>query len=264
MSLFLDFGFAWIATFCMVVLLFKYFSRKLSQNISKYKKLNKILKKTHIPLGVLLIVVGLIHGMNSSVRVFSFNVGTILWIFTILLGINFVLRSKINKFKSWIIVHRWLSVATVGLLIWHIISVGGIKVFSILFPPKEVNNSQEEDFYNVNNNNSISTPSQTYFNNNVILNDGTYKGSAYGYRGTITVSVSVENGKVANIEVISIQDDRNFYSMAERSVIPNIITKQSLKVDTVSGATYSSKGIINAVNNALSEAVISGELPSSM
>jgi len=260
MQLYIDLGLAWVSVFCMVILLMKYFSRKLYQSTKKFSNLNRILKKIHIPLGILLITTGFIHGMTSSVSVFSFNVGTLLWIFTILLGISFVLKSKLNKIKPWIIIHRWLSLATVGILIWHIISVGGIRVLNLIFPPKETtDNSNKQDFYNTSN---TTIPGQTYFNNDVILNDGTYTGSAYGYRGNITVSVTVKDNKVTAIEIKSIQDDLGYYSIAKNTIIPNIMKKQSLNVDTVSGATYSSKGIINAVINALSKAVVSGSLPS--
>ena len=44
------------------------------------------------------------------------------------------------------------------------------------------------------------------------------------------------------------------------AVIDSVINSQSLDVDTVYGATYSSAGIINAVKNALENAVINGEL----
>lgn len=44
-----------------------------------------------------------------------------------------------------------------------------------------------------------------------------------------------------------------------KDIINTILNKQSLEVDAVTGATYSSKGIINAVSDALSKAVVSGE-----
>jgi uncharacterized protein with FMN-binding domain len=43
-------------------------------------------------------------------------------------------------------------------------------------------------------------------------------------------------------------------SRAQKKVPQEIVSAQSLQVDTVSSATYSSKGIINAVNNALTQA----------
>lgn len=85
--------------------------------------------------------------------------------------------------------------------------------------------------------------------------DGTYTGSGIGFKGRTTkVSVTVVNGKISNIETLSYGDDRKWYERASSSVIPKIISNQSTSVDTVSGATYSSKGIMSAVENALSQA----------
>lgn len=81
--------------------------------------------------------------------------------------------------------------------------------------------------------------------------DGTYSGSGTGFRGTTNVSVTVENGKITDIEIVSYQDDMQFFSRAESSVISEIISKQSTDVSTVSGATFSSNGIIEAVSDAL-------------
>lgn len=83
--------------------------------------------------------------------------------------------------------------------------------------------------------------------------DGTYEGSATGYSGKMTVSVTIADGKISAIEIVSTGDDEE-YLIDARDVIPEIIEKQSLDVDTVSGATHSSKGIIRAVGNALENA----------
>jgi len=85
--------------------------------------------------------------------------------------------------------------------------------------------------------------------------DGTYAGSGTGFKGRTTkVSVTVANGKITNIETLSYGDDRSYFERALSSVTKSIISKQSTSVDTVSGATYSSKGIMSAVANALTQA----------
>lgn len=83
------------------------------------------------------------------------------------------------------------------------------------------------------------------------IKDGTYEGQANGYRGLVKVSVTVKDHKITAIKVLSNSDDAAFFNRASTGVIKNILAKQSLKVDTVSGATYSSNGIIKAVKNAL-------------
>ena len=83
--------------------------------------------------------------------------------------------------------------------------------------------------------------------------DGTYEGSGTGFHGgTTSVSVTVENGNITDVEVLSYQDDRPYFERAESSVISQIIETQSSDVDAVSGATYSSRGIMSAVADALS------------
>ena len=81
--------------------------------------------------------------------------------------------------------------------------------------------------------------------------DGIYEGEGTGFRGTTNVSVTVENGKIVDITVISYEDDERFFVRAEDEVINEIINTQSLDVSCVSGATFSSNGILEAVANAL-------------
>ena len=83
------------------------------------------------------------------------------------------------------------------------------------------------------------------------LADGTYTGSGSGFRGETTVSVVVKNGSIVSIEVTDYSDDQQFFSRAETTVINEIIAGQTPDVDAVSGATYSSNGIMEAVANAL-------------
>ena len=85
--------------------------------------------------------------------------------------------------------------------------------------------------------------------------DGTYKGVGQGYRGETEVKVVVENGNISSITIESYKDDTQFFNKAKNTIINEIIDSQSTNVKTVSGATYSSKGIIDAVSNALNNMV---------
>lgn len=84
--------------------------------------------------------------------------------------------------------------------------------------------------------------------------DGTYTGSAQGFGGYITVSVTIAEGKITDISIVSAPGETPSYLASARSVISAMLSAQSPNVDTVSGATYSSTGIINAVKTALSQA----------
>ncbi len=85
----------------------------------------------------------------------------------------------------------------------------------------------------------------------ITVSDGTYTGKGTGFRGETEVSVTVESGKIADITVLSYQDDERYFSRASDSMIEAILNNQSLRVNTVSGATFSSNGILEAVADAL-------------
>ncbi|MCF0237916.1 MAG: FMN-binding protein, partial [Sphaerochaetaceae bacterium] len=81
--------------------------------------------------------------------------------------------------------------------------------------------------------------------------DGVYSGTGTGYRGSINVEVEVEGGKITSISIVSSREDRQFLNRAKDTVINNIIKTQSNEVSAISGATFSSNGIIEAVSDAL-------------
>ena len=89
--------------------------------------------------------------------------------------------------------------------------------------------------------------------------DGTYYGSATGFAGPIKVKVVISGGKIASIEIVSTSDGSSYISKAS-AITGKIVSSQSTNVDTVSGATYSSVGIINAVRNALAQAAVDGSI----
>ena len=84
--------------------------------------------------------------------------------------------------------------------------------------------------------------------------DGTYQGSGTGFGGTITVEVTISGGKIASITILSAAGETASYFASAQGVISRIISGQTPNVDAVSGATYSSNGIIQAVQNALAKA----------
>lgn len=86
-----------------------------------------------------------------------------------------------------------------------------------------------------------------------ILHDGVYTGSGMGMNAKITVEVTISDGEISAITVLSSREDEPYYSDA-LAVIDDILSANSVEVDTVSGATYSSGGIIDAVEDALREA----------
>ncbi len=72
--------------------------------------------------------------------------------------------------------------------------------------------------------------------------------------GTITVQVTLEDDTITAVSVVSAPSEDSAYLSQGENVINSIISEQSTDVDTISGATFSSTGILEAVNDALSKA----------
>lgn len=290
---------AWIATVCAILTALKYFAKK-------NKKMNRIFHNIHIPLGIFLIVAGLAHGLLAGNPLgttlsqasfgnilFTWNMGTICLVFSILLGITYILR-KILK-KNWMKLHRVLTVMLVVAIVIHVCQMGITLPYAISDLGKETGisevinsedtansefinsedtansediNSEDADISEGNNDKEtedVTEDTETDNSNNLVtfsgatLKDGTYQGSADGFAGVITVSVVVSNGSVTDISIIDENDTPRYFERA-KEMINSILYGQSLEVDGITGATYSSKGIQDAVYNALQNAVISGEL----
>lgn len=99
-----------------------------------------------------------------------------------------------------------------------------------------------------------SAPSVSKVSESGTWKDGTYTGSGKGFGGTISVKVTVKDGKISAIDVTSASGETAFYFSKAKGIIPKMISGQTTNVDAASGATYSSNGIITAVRNALSKA----------
>lgn len=84
--------------------------------------------------------------------------------------------------------------------------------------------------------------------------DGSYTASAQGFGGDIAVTVTIQGGYISDITVDDASgEDSAYFSMAE-DILEDMLSAQSAEVDTVSGATFSSTGLKNAVAAALEEA----------
>jgi uncharacterized protein with FMN-binding domain len=84
------------------------------------------------------------------------------------------------------------------------------------------------------------------------LKDGTYEGSYRGGPNKATVQVTIKDKNIVKIEILQHQAWRG--GIAEAAIVERIIATQSTKVDAVSGATNSSRVIMNAVQNAITKA----------
>jgi uncharacterized protein with FMN-binding domain len=216
----------------------------------------------------------------------------------ILLGLTYFLRKLLRGKCTWIKPHRWLTVVLIVFLGVHLWEVGGIMGPEAFFNSslKEVEASVEK-LYGTQTVSATAVADQTepvsdessstamaesmpvtttdstvtdtvvtkanLFLGSVDLKDGTYIGVAEGYGPELTVSVTVAENVITAVQVVSHNENNvKYYGKAIDAVPAAIIVAQTPVVDAISGATYTSNGIMQAVINALTPAVISGSLPS--
>ena len=271
---------AWLAVIFTVLSMALYFVKRFGSPV-----LRKVFSRTHIAAGILLILTGVAHGilagnmadstlsdMMVAPVLFTWNWGTLCLIVAVLLAVSYIARKRLKK--QWMGLHRALTVALVALVALHVSDVG-VQLFDQVQIVSYAEAVTEDTAEQTAAAAQTDTVSQTYTVTDVdtaalvetanaqfsgaTLTDGVYQGSATGYRSTITVSVTVSGGTVTDITVVSESDTASYFRRAE-TVIDTIIEEQSLEVDAVSGATYSSAGIVNAVSDALASAVDSGTL----
>jgi uncharacterized protein with FMN-binding domain len=85
-----------------------------------------------------------------------------------------------------------------------------------------------------------------------LISDGTYIGEYAALPVSAKVSVTIQDHRITNIDLL----EHNNGQGAGAEVIPSIVVeKQSLQINTISGATYSSKVILKAIENALQNSI---------
>jgi uncharacterized protein with FMN-binding domain len=88
-----------------------------------------------------------------------------------------------------------------------------------------------------------------------MYNDGVYIGISRGYKSNIEVSVEIMSDRIVSVNVLSHHESRGYYEEAV-AVIPSVIVdNQSPNVDAISGATYTSRAIIEATKEAMNKAL---------
>ncbi len=287
MDLVLNFGMAWLSVILAALLSVIYILRKRAKENTRHRetleKVNRFLRRHHKIVGLVLIATGLVHGLFSSQSVWSLNLGTLAWILSILLGLNWLFKKELTGpgRKGWMYYHRALTVAFTVILLMHVANVG-VQAPTILIDSLRSSTdtarlasgqaagaagqaaagaTQATVEQKLNIGSADMAAVQAKFSG-VTLKDGTYQGVADGYGTGLTVSVVVKGGAVTSVQVIKHNEvNSRFYSRPIQLIPQEIVTAQSLDVDLVAGATFTSTGIVNAVRNALSGAVTSGTLP---
>lgn len=84
-----------------------------------------------------------------------------------------------------------------------------------------------------------------------IKSSGVFEGNAMGYRGPIHVQVRITGGSITEITVIDSMEDRFIGGAAMEELIDLAVEYNSTDIDVISGATVTSRGFLEAVNNAI-------------
>ena len=286
---------AWISVFLAASLAIIYLLRIINKGKRKSKliaRMNKKLRNSHKFMGIAFVITACIHGYFSSGIILSLNFGTLCMAMGVLLGLTYLFRKLFPRKMTWIKPHRWLTVVLIVFLGLHLWEVGGImgpEAFLTgaaneiqtsvdkLYGSSTVSASTVADQANTTatsdtttGNTSTSTnvtdtvvTKANLFLGSVDLKDGTYTGVADGYGPDLTVSVTVADNVITDVSVISHNEvGEKHYGVAIKAIPAAIVAQQTPVVDTISGATYTSNGVMKAVINALEPAVISGTLPS--
>ena len=91
--------------------------------------------------------------------------------------------------------------------------------------------------------------------------DGVYVGSSRGYGGTVRVQVTMESGSITEVEILDASHETKQFLRRAKRLLTTVVETQSWEVDAVSEATYTSRGILGAVQNALTGEVVNNPLP---
>ncbi len=284
---------AWLALILATLLAIIYLLRVLNKGKTKNKliaTINKKLRNSHKVMGMAFVIIACIHGFFSSGAVLSFNFGTLCMIIGIVLGLTYYLRKLFPKKLKWIKPHRGLTIVLIVFLGLHLWEIGGImgpenffigakheletsvaKLYgsSTVSASDQLSNNKEIEDASLPlslddaNPNEESLQKANLFLGDVDLKDGTYTGVAEGYGPDLTVNVTVVENVLTSVELVSHhENNEKYYGKAIDAIPAEILAEQTPLVDTVSGATLTSNGIIKAVINGLEAAVISGTLPS--
>ena len=281
MDTFLNFGLAWISVFLALFLAMAYLTRKAIIKFPKgrgfFIKLNKALRKYHKWIGAVLIITGVLHGIFSSEKLFSINWGTGLWALSILLGISWMMKKKLTGKKNWMYFHRLLVVLFSISIVIHVIDAGGIQIFKVMKATRQISAQVEITETTkspaplitagsisespITTTDATPTPTLSIPDGNT-YKDGTYTGEAVGYQPGLIVSVTIKDNIIISVEVTDHNElNSKFWSSPVKYIPIWILDAQNTEVDTITGATYTSTGIINAVNDALRQALVSGSIP---
>lgn len=91
--------------------------------------------------------------------------------------------------------------------------------------------------------------------------DGVYTGSSRGYGGTVQVQMTMEGGHITDVQILRAKQETSSFLRRAKRLLKTVLKEQTWEVDAVSEATYTSRGILGAIRNALTGEVVNNPLP---
>ena len=87
------------------------------------------------------------------------------------------------------------------------------------------------------------------------MKEGVFIGTGIGFGGPIQVEVKVKDNRITEIKPINHSETLGYYEEVFRNISKEIVETQSLSIDTISGATVTSRGFLNAVKSGISQSL---------
>ena len=236
---------AWLSVVLGAALSVIYLLRKLRwcRRNAFCSAVNRRLRRIHKPLGIALIVTALIHGLISSTGLLNFSMGTVALVLAVALGLNFYLRKRLKAKRGWIFYHRVLTLVFVAAVLMHFAEVAPFQLGRATVAP-----------YTLGDVERTRLAERMDFGRHVFA-DGVYGGEAEGFGGILRVEIEIAGGRLIRVDVIDHSEQYLGYFYKAVKLLPGeIVREQSLAVDGISGATWTSVGIMNAVIDAAQKA----------
>ena len=228
---------AWVCVLLGGASLVIFFLKRAPKRFAVLHDINRFLRKRHIGLGKALVVLGALHGILSSMSLFSLNWGTLAWVVSILLGVNFYIRTR-NVGPGWIWLHRLLSLVFAITLMVHLVEVDVLRI-------PDASDAAE----------AVPAPTELSSSLDATYVPGTYQVVVDAFRPGMVVEVTMSEELIESVRIVSHNEIReSIYGPALRQIPESILENQSVDVDNVSGATYTSDAIKEAVSLVLQQA----------
>lgn len=85
--------------------------------------------------------------------------------------------------------------------------------------------------------------------------NGVYLGSAPSYKNEMHVQVTITKGWISGLAIVKTDDDKEYLEKVESKLLNAVLETQSTDIDAITGATFTSYGILDGIDNALEKGV---------